>query len=170
MSLNEYGRGTISKYLVGPEPEMFGVQGIDTTPQQEDLISGEQSVIEAQGLAPGFTIPSLLAAATDILSKATNLDNLSLLGSFYHCLSTPELRPSATLRSLGLGPLFPIWEESSIVGSYASKLGNLENLRVCGAFIDEDEAKQVAGRVDGCLPRLRRFQWELLEAWAPHEE
>lgn len=167
LPLSEYGHSLVGHYLKGPYRGWFNAEDAGEE-QQEDPAEHEERTIDSLGLAPHHTIGGLAGVTSNIIALCPNLVNLSLLGTLKLCLSVP-LATYGTLRSLSLGPLLPVWDETGSLHGCASKMRELENLRVCGAFVDAEEAKQIAGG-DGCFPKLKRAQWELVESYKPYDK
>lgn len=171
-TINAYGQALINAYLAGPYRNRFNVDGEDVAgpnaQQQGHPASDEANIVEALNLAPRNTVRALTIVITDIVAISVNLASLSLVGSLDSCLSIP-VPTYRTLRSLSLGPLLPIWKTRGLFASRTGEMSALENLRVCGAVIDVEEARQVAG-AEGCFPKLKRFQWELVESRRPYKK
>lgn len=169
--INDFGRALLMEYLVGPWPRYFNVvnaEADNAAAQQGNPAAREEETIEALGLAPQYTVCGINIAVTTLICRATNLVNLSLTGTLDLCLSF-NIETFQTLRSLSLGPLLPIWQDSALFKLSAPyQMRDLENLRVCGGFINTIEASQIAGE-NGCFPSLKRFQWEAVQTCKPYE-
>lgn len=166
--INDYGRAILEHYLVGPYPELFQSEINADARQHETFAEQEEELIESQGLAPKYTICGINIAVTTLIIRSTNLINLSLTGTLDLCLSF-EIETFKTVRSLSLGPLFPLWMDTSLFKLLPGQWRDLENLRVCGAYINAIEAEQIAGKYT-CFPALKRFQWEMVSSCKPFEK
>lgn len=171
---NEYGRDLISRFLAGTRPDHFTPaeydpedSGDDDDEEEPDFdpMRHEECAQKALGLAEWNTMWKLTFACIDIVRYSTNLVNLSLNGTLNLCLAGP-IETWKTLKTLSLGPLLPILEDGLGLEKKASRFGELESLRICGAPLTEKEADVLAGAGEG-FPRLKRFQWEMVQAVRP---
>lgn len=173
--ISNHGRRIVGKYLAGPHTDHFSCAQYDPEPHDHDHEQMasidddrlyEERVIDQLQLCRLNTIPKLMVIAMDVLTCAGRLVNLSLSGTLDSCFFM-KLDTWSTVKSLSLGPLLPVWNEGLHFGERGVDFEKLENLRICGALIHEEDIEQIAGHVEGRFPKRKRVQWEMVQSIDP---
>lgn len=174
--LSDEGREMLARYLRGPHTDHFCCTEYQGEPHDHqdaefDLMNTdrlyEERVIAARDLAKSNTMPGLMVAASQVINLAEGLSNLSIKGTLDLCLYH-DLTIWSSLRSASIGPLLPISKREGFrLAERKAQLDELENLRICGVLINEDDADRLAGKKKEVLAKLKRVQWEWVHPLEP---
>lgn len=172
--------------LAGPHPSHFKPEQYDPrtagAPEsfpfpRSDFFEDEWPHAGKKGQSSGVLLVSpydmsgLTSAFGRLLVLTPRVINLSLNGYLYMALLAVKLKVCETLRSLCLGPTLDFWRTGAFsCEELGPALEKLENLRIVGADICEEEATRIAGEGQSALRRLKRVQWELVETVDPREK